>query len=216
MANKAQFNVKEAKEFRAIMGKYADACGAINTRIMQKQDFVNGRKSVIASNLDAIEGRVTSIGKTVEELIAENNRLQSEIESASKELAEFKSAQSDRLNSALNLITEPMYKAYSEFIMDSEDGDKYEKYATEVSEFLSRNGVVVGDCTVSALCASNGNNEASAKKSYKTGKETSANSRQKFAKIFLKKLVDIMRSANALPEYKYAYIPLKEREKSAK
>ena len=42
---KAQFNTKEAKEFRTTMAKWADAHGNINEKILAKQDLVLNRLS---------------------------------------------------------------------------------------------------------------------------------------------------------------------------
>ena len=73
---KAQFNVKEAKAFREIMAKWSDAHGNINEKILAKQDFVKARLALIASNQDAIDGKTTLIGKTVEEVKAESAKFQ--------------------------------------------------------------------------------------------------------------------------------------------
>ena len=210
--NRAQFNVNEAKAFRATMAKWADAHGNINEKILAKQDFVKARLALIASNQDAIDGKSTLVGKTVDEVKAESERFQAEIKKANDELAEYKKAQADRIAPAIALVTESMYKAYADFIMDAEDGEKYTVYAQAVTKFFTDNGVVSGDVTVQALCAKTGADRASARGEFKTGKTTKAMSKNKFQDLFIRSLCDIMRAVNALPEYKYAYIPLKDRK----
>lgn len=214
--NKAQFNVKEAKAFRATMAKWADAHGNINERILSKQDFVKARLALIASNKDAINGKTTLIGKTVEEVQAESDKFQAEIDKATEELAEYKKAQSDRVNPALALVTDSMFEAYSAYIMDAENADLWTKYAAEVELFFATNGVVSGQATVSALIAKTGADPASARAEFKTGKTTKAMSKGKFKDLFIRSLCDIMRTANALPEYKYTYVPMKDREQKNK
>ncbi len=211
--NKAQFNATSAKAFRTIMAKWADAHGNINERILSKQDFVKARRMLIASNQDAIDGKTTAIGKTVEELRAESAKFQAEIDSATAELAEFKKAQSDRITPAVNLVSDAVYQAYSAFIMDAENPELYTAYATTVRKFFEDNGVVSGDVTVQALCAKTGADRASARYEFKNGTTTKAMTKSKFVDLFIRSLCDIMRSANALPEYKYAYVPQKDREK---
>lgn len=213
---KAQFNVKEAKKFREIMAKWSDAHGNINEKILAKQDFVKARLALIASNEDAINGKTTLIGKTVEEVQAESARFQSEIDKATEELAEYKKAQTDRLAPALALVTDSMYSAYAEFIMDAEDAELRTKYEAEVELFFATNGVISGPATVSALCAKTGSDKSSARYEYKKGTLTKAMTKAKFADIFIRSLRDIMRSANALPEYKYTYVPMKDREQKNK
>lgn len=211
--NKAQFNVKEAKDFRATMAKWADAHGNIGEKILAKQDFVKARRALILSNEDAINGKTTLVGKTIEEVRAESAKFQAEIDVATTELAEYKKAQSDRINPALALVVDDIYNAYSAFIMDAENADLYTAYAQTVSKFFTDNGVVSGDVTVQALCAKTGADRASARAEFKTGKTTKAMSKSKFKDLFVRSLCDIMRSVNALPEYKYAYVPQKDREK---
>lgn len=214
--NKAQFNVKEAKKFRETMAKWADAHGNINEKILSKQDFVKARRALILSNQDAINGKTTLIGKTVEEVQAESAKFQAEIDKASAELAEYKKAQSDRVIPALALVTDDIFNAYAKFIMDAENAELYTAYATTVRKFFENNGVISGDVTVQALCAKTGADRASARAEFKTGKTTKAMSKSKFKDLFIRSLCDIMRSVNALPEYKYAYVPMKDREQKNK
>lgn len=213
---KAQFNVKEAKEFRTIMAKWADAHGALNEKILSKQDFVKARKTMMASNQDAIDGKTTLIGKSVADLVAENQRYQSEIEKASVELAEFRKAQADRVNPALALVGDSLYKAYATAVMDGEDTDKVVAYAAEIDIFFATNGVVSGEATVNALMGKTGADRASARYEYKNGTATKAMAKAKFKDLFIRSLCDIMRQAQALPEYKYSYVPMAEREKKNK
>ena len=211
--NKAQFNVKEAKDFRATMAKWADAHGNINEKILSKQDFVKARRALILSNQDAIDGKTTLVGRTIDEVKAENVKFEAEIDKASAELAEYKKAQSDRIAPAVALVTDAIYKAYSAFIMDAENAELYTAYATAVRKFFEDNGVVSGDVTVQALCAKTGADRASARYEFKNGTTTKAMTKSKFVDLFIRSLCDIMRSVNALPEYKYSYVPMKDREK---
>ena len=210
--NKAQFNVKGAKDFRATMAKWADAHGNINERILSKQDFVKARRALILSNQDAIDGKTTLVGKTVEEVRAESAKFQAEIDRANSELAEYKQAQSDRVAPALALVTDEIFDAYAKFIMDAENPELYTAYATAVRKFFEDNGVVSGDVTVQAVCAKTGADRASARAEFKTGKATKAMSKAKFKDLFIRSLCDIMRTVNALPEYKYQYVPQKDRK----
>ena len=214
--NKAQFNATTAKAFRATMAKWADAHGNINERILSKQDFVKARRALILSNQDAIDGKTTLVGKSVDEVKAESAKFEAEIAKATEELAEYKQAQADRINPALALVTDGIYDAYSAFITDAENGELYTAYATTVKTFLESNGVVSGDVTVQALCAKTGADRASARAEFKTGKTTKAMSKAKFKDLFIRSLCDIMRSVNALPEYKYQYVPQKDREQKNK
>lgn len=214
--NKAQFNATSAKAFRTTMAKWADAHGNINEKILSKQDFVKARRALIMSNQDAIDGKVTLVGRTIDEVKAESVKFQAEIDRASAELAEYKKAQTDRTAPALALVADGIYQAYSAFIMDAEDADLYTAYANAVRKFFEDNGVISGDVTVQALCAKTGADRASARAEFKTGKTTKAMSKSKFKDLFIRSLCDIMRSVNALPEYKYQYVPQKDREQKNK
>ena len=211
--NRAQFNATTAKAFRVTMAKWADAHGNIGERIMAKQDFVKIRRAMILSNEDAISGKSSLIGRTVDDVKAENAKFEVEIASATAELAEFKKAQVERVAPALTLVTDDIYKAYSAFIMDAENADLYIAYADSVRKFFEKNGVVSGDATVTALCAKTGADRASARYEFKNGTTTKAMTKAKFTDLFIRSLCDIMRTAKALPEYKYAYVPMKDREK---
>ena len=211
---KAQFNTKEAKDFRTIMAKWADAHGNINEKILSKQDFVNARMKMIASNQDAIDGKTTLVGKTVEAVKAENDAFRAEIEKATAELAEYKKAQADRLTPCLALVTDALYDAYAKAIMNGESDDDVNAYAKQVETFLTTNGVVSGEATVRAIMAKTGADRASARYEYKNGTATKAMTKVKFKDLFIRSLADLMRQANALPEYKYAYVPMKDRKEN--
>lgn len=218
MANtKAQFNVKEAKQFRAIMAKYDDARLNISVEIAKRDDSVTSYKGMIVTDedrilkLDAVKDavKIADIRKEIEDF-------QTRIDTANEELKEYKKVESERLADAMALISDSMYTAYTEFTVNPEDVDLREKLRDEVRAFFTNNGAVSGDVTIDALMETamgNSNNGYRGKKGeYKTGVCVKAVGKDTFKKTFLRNLTNIMKKANALPAQKYTYIPVKMRE----
>lgn len=214
---KAQFNVTSAKAFRATIAKYDDARVDIAMEIQRRNDRVASIRGMIATNGDRIE-KLDAVKEAhkIADIEAESAKFSAEIDTLNAELSDYKKAQASRLAGGLALVTEDLYKAYSAYTVDAENGDLREALCLAVEKFLTDNGVVSGVMTVEALVSTmgnKGNGYGGKNGEYATGKCVRAKTKDTFTKDFLVNLISIMRSVNALPAKKYSYVPVKMRNK---
>lgn len=214
---KAQFNATSAKAFRATMAKYDNARVDIAIEIQKRNDSCANYRGMIATNGDIIE-KLDAVkdAETIALRQREIEDFQKRIDTANAELAEYKKAQESRLAEGYALVTDDLYNAYARYTVNAEDVDLRDALVVALDKFFNDNGVVSGGVTISALISTmgnKGNGYGGKNGEYKTGECIRAKSKSVFTKDFLLNLISIMKKVNALPAVKYAYVPMKLREK---
>lgn len=208
-----QFNATTAKKFRAAIAKWHNAKFDISDLILKKNDRVKALETLVNSNLELIkdieDGKKPLTKKTVEELKAEiddwNNTIQSENDAA----AEYRKAQSDRLEAGESLISKDLYKEYVAFV---ENGTS-DNYTLAIANFLDDNGITPCKDTIERLIIAIGKRGNSDRNACRTGKHNGNQTFQSWRKLFLGELCDLM--GDALPLYKFTYV-LKDKRDSNK
>lgn len=202
-----QFNVKTAKDLRVTLAKWHNATFEIADELLAKNDRVKALRTLIDSNNALIakleKGESIISDKSITDLQTENAEFEAKIKSENDAMAEYRKAQSDRLESAEKLVTKELYNAYV--------GTDDLSYFDAIAQFLSDNGITPCKGTITLLVLAIGKKTNSARNMCKTGKHNGNFAFNQWRKIFLGELCDMM--GDTLPLYKFKY-ELKSNRKS--
>lgn len=210
---KAQFNRKEAKNFRAIMAKYYDARHKLNDETLLKNERVKALQTMLNNNnvqLNKMAEGTAIVGRTSEEIQTENAEFERKILQEKEDFKTLSAAQKKRFEDAESLCTQTLYETYKDAIKDSE---KLSFFLNAIADFLTTNGVTAGMATCEMLARAVGRNNSTAKKGFKTGKLTVEYTFPAWKKLFLGTLADLMAEENVFNAYKYAYTLPEKRNK---
>ena len=207
-SGKMQFNVKSGKAFRDAMAKWHNADFELADAIASKSDRVAGLRKIIETDKDLLSKDQSARigGRTDDDLTAEIADMQSKIDAENSAIAELRSAQADRYESARKYATKDIYTAYKAYIMD---GNR-DAYFGALCELFSNAGFEPTHDGIDAFIAAVGKKKNSAKNKVRTGKHNGAFAYTTWRDIFLGEICDVM--GDALPLYKFQYV-LKQNRK---
>lgn len=208
-SGKMQFNVKSAKNFRDTLAKWHNADFELAVALDKKANIVKGYKTMIATDKDIIakidNGEKTM--KTREELVSEIADFESRIAHESEVIRELRDVQKSRLESAYELLSKDLHKAYVDYIKDS----KRDEYVESLCVFFEKNGLEPTE-SINDFVACVGKKKATTRNKIASAKHNDAFSYNAWRDIFLGELCDVM--GDALPIDKFIYKTMEERVKA--
>lgn len=214
-SGKMQYNVKDARDFRATMAKWHNADFELAEEILRKSDRVKALRTLISSNNDLIEklnkGESIIGNKTLDELKSEIATWESQIVDENKALAEYKKAQSERYADAHALLGKDLWNAYKDFVADRHE--KRDAYVLALANFFAENGLEPAMASIDEFVAAVGKKKNSARQKVKTGKHNGEFNFNTWRDTFLGEICDVM--GDALPLYKFTYVLKENRKKDA-
>lgn len=209
---KSQFNSASAKSFRDTLAKWHNASFEIADEINRKNDFVSGWKTAIETNQQILSKPERA--DEHEKRRAEIAKFEADIKRESELLDDFKKAQKPRLEAGEKLVTENLYNAYAKYATNPHDVELRREYIVAIAQWLYDNGVEPKMATCEGILGCAGQRKNNSKNAYKSGKHNAANAKGTFTKLFLGNLCDLL--GDAIPVYKFKYVPVKLREKKDK
>ena len=217
-SGKCQWNVKTASKFRSALAKWHNADFELAEELNKRSDAAAKYRAGITTNralLEDLKAGKSIIGNMTEkEINAEIEEYEEKIEKLNAHIKEFRTVQQDRFEKGYSVIPDSLYPIYKEYAENLLDPAYRERYYDAIAEFLYINGVTPADETINALCNAVGQRSNINKNKFKTVKHNGANAKTAWKKIFIGLLCDIM--GDALPLFKFKYVPMSEREKDKK
>lgn len=207
-SGKMQFNVKSAKGFRDTLAKWHNADFELAVALDKKSKTVASYKTMIATDKDIISkidnGEKTM--KTREELLSEIADFESRIAHESDVIRELREVQKTRLESAYELLSKDLHKAYVDYIKNG----MREEYVESLCVFFEKNGLEPTSDGIEVFLACVGKKKATTRNKIASAKHNDAFSYNAWRDIFLGELCDVM--GESLPIDKFIYKTMEERK----
>lgn len=208
---KMQMNAKSGKDFRTTLAKWHNADFEIAEEVLRKSDRVKAIYTLISTNKDLIaklENGEKIIGnKTVEELQAEIDKFNADIDAENKAMAEYRKVQAERYADAHALLNKDLHKAYVGYVTEG----RRDEYVVALANFFDENGLEPTIDSLNVFIGAVGKKKNSARQKIKTGSHNGAVSYVAWRDIFLGEICDVM--GDALPLYKFTYVLKENRDK---
>lgn len=210
-SGKMQMNAKSGKNFRTTLAKWHNADFELAEEILRKTDRVNAKKVLIASNEELIakleKGESIIGGKSMEELQAEIDTWNAEIDAENNALAEYRKEQAERYADAHALLSKDLHKAYVGYVTEG----KRDEYVVALANFFADNGLEPTIDSLNVFVGAVGKKKNSARQKIKTGNHNGAVSYVAWRDVFLGEICDVM--GDALPLYRFTYVLKENRDK---
>lgn len=210
---KMDFSVKSAKAFRDGLAMYHNATFEIADQILQIGEQVKAWRTVLNTNLDKIarieKGEKNVIGNKAD-LEAEGAQALGKIKKLQADLAEYKKAQTDRLEKGYALLTDDLYKAYVDYVQDGKSMQE------AVDAWFTAQGLTPTDGGLLLVEKACGLKKTSARTKCKTGQHLQAMTQKPWRDIFLGALCDELtknKDNPIIPIYKFQYVLKDKRQK---
>ena len=211
---KMDFSVKSAKAFRDGLAMYHNAVFEIADQILQISDQRKAWATVKATNEDKLARLAKGESVLGDEATMKQEIVQAEekIAQLNKDLAEFKSAQADRLDKGYALLTDELYEAYEAYVNDGVSMQE------AVYTWFTAQGLTPTEHGVLLVEKACGLKKTSARQKCKDGKHLVALKQKPWRDIFLGALCDEL-TANKdnpiIPIYKFQYVLKNKRNKKS-
>ena len=216
-AGRINWNVKDAKEFRATMGFYHVFKFELADLRRKKANEVKNAKGIIATNRELIDKK--SFGQHdkayYEAQIAQMNQ---NIADSEKRLSDWQSAQDANVKKAESIFTRELYKTYVASMDDDVNAWRVSAYTQALENVLQAQGLTPAWDTLNTLYHVERERVGTGNTFAETGRHMTAQTEKKWRDALMGKICDLIldADANLLPTYKFLHILTKDQKKELK
>lgn len=216
-AGRINWNVKEAKDFRATMGLWHVFTFELADLRKKKQNEVRNAMGIIATNQELIDKKSFGIhDKAYYE--AQIAQMKQNIADSEKRLSDWQKSEEKNAQKAESIFSRDLYKLYVASLNDDNNAWRVSAYTQGLADLFASQGLTPSWDTLDTLYHLNRERTGTGTTYAKTGLHMTANTERVWRKALMGKICDLIVTAdkNLLPNYKFLHIMTKEQKKAQK